>query len=351
MSITFKKKVSSSAAAPSAPAPPRLPSGTRLNPTGTLLLTSTGIPSLDTFIGGGIAIGSLLIIYEDPTGNLSDSIVRCFLSEGVYNKQDLCVVAMRNDPSENLPVKEEPLDNEKASEDNEQSAEKMKIAWRYENLSAIETVSHLHYDLQSTKRIPSEYFDQIRLHRFTWNDYERSQSTGSFRCYLLQQIRQLITEQYSSQQSEKRILRLALPSFSSLLCDSDPSTHSHSDELFTFLYHLRVLLRTSLCTCVLTMNERSKSLENLADFVIDLKLSTIHSNDYVGFCQLIKLPRLNTMQGFVPETWDIAMKLIKHRKNLLFEKYSIPPDLSEEASREEKSKTTMSCSSSKEFDF
>jgi hypothetical protein len=70
----------------------------------------------------------------------------------------------------------------------------------------------------------------------------------------------------------------------------------------------------------------------------------------VGFCQLIKLPRLNTIQPFIPDTWDIGIKLLKHRKNILFEKYSLPPDLSEDASREEKSKTS-GCSPSKQLDF
>lgn len=343
MSITFKKKVSSSVATPQTTVAPRLPSGTRLNSTGTLLLTSTGLPSLDNFIGGGLPIGSLLLLYEDPTGNLSDSIVRCFLSEGIYNKQDLCVISMRNDPCENLPVKEETISIEQTEQ------EKMKIAWRYENLSQLETTSHFHYDLQSSKSIASEFLDHITIHRLNWNDYENSQSKLSFRFYLLDRIRKLIGENYSSQQTEKRIVRLALPSFSSSLFDTENS--NHFDEMFSFLYHLRVLLRTSLATCVITLNERSKSLENLADLVVNLKLSDVHHGDYVGFCQLIKLPRLNTIQAFVPDTWDIGIKLIKHRRNLLFEKYSIPPDLSEDASRDEKNKSTNSCSTSKQFDF
>jgi hypothetical protein len=111
-----------------------------------------------------------------------------------------------------------------------------------------------------------------------------------------------------------------------------------------------MLLRTSLATCIITLNEKSKIFETIADIVFELKSSNLPTNDYVGFCQLIKLPRLNTIQPFIPDTWDIGIKLIKHRKNILFEKYSIPPDLSEDASREEKSKT-LTCSPSKQLDF
>ena len=347
MSITFKKKVSATTAPPPTSAA-RFPSGTRLNANGNLLLTSSGISSLDTFIDGGLPIGSLLLIYEDPNATLSDAILRCFLSEGIYSKQDLCVAAMRSDLTDNLPVKEEHLSAEKEQlTDTEQ--EKMKIAWRYENLSSLESSHHAHYDLQSTKPLPKELLDQVTIHQLTWHGYLQSQSTDSFRHYLLRSIQSLIASHYSSQQTEKRILRLGIQSLSSSLFDSDSS--NHFDELFSFLYHLRILLRTSLATCVITLNEKSKLFESLADAVIELKMSNLIHTDYVGFCQLLKLPRLNTMQAFVPDTWDIGMKLLKHRRNLLFEKYSLPPDLSEDASREEKSKSFSCSSSSKELDF
>ncbi|CAF0961116.1 unnamed protein product [Adineta ricciae] len=338
MSITFKKKVSST---PNV----RLPLGTRLNSNGTLLLTSTGISSLDTFIGGGLPIGSLLLIYEDQNCNLSDSIVRCYLSEGIYNKQDLCVAALRTDPIENLPTKEENISSSDNRTDEEN--EKMKIAWRYENLSTIDSAaaSTIHYDLQSSKPIPNELKEQVKIHKITWNDCTSSQS---YRQYLLKSLHKLLTNDYSSQQAEKRILRIGIQSLSLSLFDGNSA--NHFDELFAFLYHLRILLRTSLATCVITLNEKSKLFETVADLVFELKLSNLIHTDYVAFCQLVKLPKLNTIQPIIPDTWDIGIKLIKHRKNLVFEKYSIPPDLSADASRDEKTKS-LTCTPSKEFDF
>jgi elongator complex protein 4 len=336
MSITFKKNVSSTSNI-------RLPSGTRLNSSGNLLLTSSGISSLDTFIGGGLPIGSLLLIYEDKNSNLSDSILRCYLSEGIYNKHDLCIAALRTDPTENLPTKEENLPLE-------QENEKMKIAWRYENLSTIDSssTSTIHYDLQSTKSLPIDLIEQIKIHKLTWNEYSQSKSSQSYRHYLLKNLHKLLTTNYSSQQIEKRILRIGIQSLSLSLFDD--KHENHFDELLTFIYHLRILLRTSLATCIITLNEKSQIFETLADIVFELKLSNLIANDYVGFCQLIKLPRLNTIQPFIPDTWDIGIKLLKHRKNIIFEKYSIPPDLSENASRDEKSKT-LTCSPSKQLDF
>jgi len=340
MSITFKKKVSST---PNI----RLPSGTRLNSNGTLLLTSSGISSLDSFIGGGLPIGSLLLIYEDKNANLSDSILRCYLSEGIYNKHDLCVAALRTDLTENLPIKEDNLPSDNRLDDEN---EKMKIAWRYENLSTIDSssISNTHYDLQTTKTFPTELIDQIKIHKLTWNDYIQSQTSISYRHYLLQTLHKLLTKDYSSQQTDKRILRIGIQSLSLALFD-DKNTN-HFDELFAFLYHLRILLRTSLATCIITLNEKSKLFETLADIIFELKLSNLIHNDYVAFCQLIKLPRLNTIQPFIPDTWDIGIKLLKHRRNIIFEKYSLPPDLSEDASRDEKNKS-LGCAPSKQLDF
>ncbi|CAF1244835.1 unnamed protein product [Rotaria sordida] len=346
MSITFKKKISSTSNT-------RLPIGTRLNSNGTLLLTSSGISSLDTFVGEGLPIGSLVLIYEDKYSNISDSILRCYLSEGIYNKHDLCISALRNDPTENLPTKEEYklIDNDLNNEN-----DKMKIAWRYENLSTINSSSssssttNIHYDLQSTKSISNELIEQIKIHKLTWNDYiqTQTQTSISYRNYLLKSLHQLLTTNYSSQSIDKRILRIGIQSLSLSLFDHD--NKSHFDELFSFLYYLRILLRTSLATCIITLNEKSKLFETLADIVFELKLSNINHSDYIGFCQLIKLPRLNTIQPFIPDTWDIGIKLIKHRKNIIFEKYSIPPDLSQDASRDDKHKT-LSCSSSTQLDF
>ncbi|CAF4199355.1 unnamed protein product [Rotaria sp. Silwood2] len=344
MSITFKKKVSST---PNT----RLPSGTHLNSNGTLLLTSSGISSLDTFIGEGLPIGSLVLIYEDKYSTISDSILRCYLSEGIYNKHDLFISALRNDPTENLPNKEEYklIDNDLNNEN-----DKMKIAWRYENLSTINSLSssttNIHYDLQNTKSISNELIEQIKIHKLTWNNYIETQTTISYRNYLLKYLHKLLTTNYSSQSIDKRILRIGIQSLSLSLFDQD--NKFHFDELFSFLYYLRILLRTSLATCIITLNEKSKLFETLSDIVFELKLSNINHSDYIGFCQLIKLPRLNTIQPFIPDTWDIGIKLIKHRKNIIFEKYSIPPDLSQDASRDEKHKT-LSCvsSSSTPLDF
>ncbi|CAF1374783.1 unnamed protein product [Rotaria sp. Silwood1] len=343
MSITFKKKVSSTSNT-------RLPLGTHLNSNGTLLLTSSGISSLDTFIGEGLPIGSLVLIYEDKYSNISDSILRCYLSEGIYNKHDLCISTLRTDLIENLPTKEEEyqiLDND-INNDND----KMKIAWRYENLSTINSssIKNIHYDLQSNKPISNELIEKINIHKLTWNNYiEETHRLISYRNYLLKYLHKILTTNYSSQSIDKHILRICIQSLSLSLFDHD--NKNHFDELFSFLYYLRILLRTSLATCIITLNEKSKLFETLADIIFELKLSNINHNDYIGFCQLIKLPRLNTIQSFIPDTWDIGIKLIKHRKNLIFEKYSIPPDLSQDASRDEKNKTSLSCASSTHLDF
>ena len=253
MSITFKKKLSSTTNNI------RLPSGTRLNSNGTLLLTSSGISSLDTFIAGGLPIGSLVLIYEDQNSNLSDSILRCYLSEGIYNKQDLCSISLRNDPIDNLPIKEENISKEDRLDDEN---DKMKIAWRYENLSTIDSSisTNIHYDLQSTKSIPIELIEQIKIHKITWNDYIQSQLNQSYRHYILNKLHTLITTNYSSQQTDKRILRIGIQSLSLTLFDGD--NQNHSDELFSFLYLAQVTIEEGGAAIITPLLQSTMAKDN-----------------------------------------------------------------------------------------
>ncbi|CAF0733848.1 unnamed protein product [Didymodactylos carnosus] len=368
MSFTFKKKLSTAAndatsAAPSSSSTLRLPPGTRLNTNGNLLLISSGIQSLDSFIGGGFPVGSLILIYEDDDSSyLSDSILRCFLSDGVYSKHDLCISSMRTDPTQfikNLPTKSE---KDQEQEDGQSDDSSMKIAWRYENLSSstpsLKAQQHSHYDLNSKNSILPELLDQISITKFTWTDYEQKQQRSkqkwstSYRDFLFQSIDNLILSNYSTTnvKEDKRILRLCIQSLSSCLFDTDQERFA---QIYSFLYCLRISLRQSLATCIVTLSSKYfyKQLENLCDIIFEMKLpSQLISGDYVGFCNIIKLPKLNSITSFIPDTWDIGIKLIKHKKYLLFEKYSIPPDLASDASRdgsnEKKSSSLMNNSSS-----
>jgi len=58
--------------------------GTRTSLQNNQLLTPIGIPSIDSFIGGGLPVGSVILIGQDKHNSFADIITRCFLGKKSY---------------------------------------------------------------------------------------------------------------------------------------------------------------------------------------------------------------------------------------------------------------------------
>ncbi|KAK0465377.1 PAXNEB-domain-containing protein [Desarmillaria tabescens] len=143
---SFKKKVSSKHVA--------LP-GTRLSPGSTsTTITSTGIPSLDDLLGGGLPLScSLLVQTSDPHSSYGELVQKYFIAQGLATRQNVCVISenalnlvqgcMWLPNSGNIQYNSpEPVNtiNMNDDEDTGQSTdEKIKIAWRYEQMKPFQT--------------------------------------------------------------------------------------------------------------------------------------------------------------------------------------------------------------------
>uniref|UniRef100_A0A8V5FL01 Elongator complex protein 4 n=1 Tax=Melopsittacus undulatus TaxID=13146 RepID=A0A8V5FL01_MELUD len=72
--------------------------GTRPSVRHGQLLLSSGLPSLDCVLGGGIAVGTLLLIEEDKYALYSNLLFKYFLAEGVVCGHDLFVASAKEHP-------------------------------------------------------------------------------------------------------------------------------------------------------------------------------------------------------------------------------------------------------------
>uniref|UniRef100_A0A8B9SC37 Elongator complex protein 4 n=1 Tax=Apteryx owenii TaxID=8824 RepID=A0A8B9SC37_APTOW len=63
------------------------------------LLLSSGLPSLDSVLGGGLAVGTLLLIEEDKFGVYSNLLFKYFLAEGVVSGHELFVASAKELPA------------------------------------------------------------------------------------------------------------------------------------------------------------------------------------------------------------------------------------------------------------
>lgn len=65
--------------------------GTRPGLNGQVLI-STGVAGVDKLLGGGLPLGSLLLIIEDSHSQQHLNLLKCFLAEGVCCKHSLALI-------------------------------------------------------------------------------------------------------------------------------------------------------------------------------------------------------------------------------------------------------------------
>jgi elongator complex protein 4 len=123
-------------------------SGTRISPASpSTCITSTGIPSLDDILGGGLPLSCLLLIAApDLHSSYGDLIQKYFIAQGLRCDHHVYVVA---DNAEQfvkdimwIPRRNDALNTSAPGEDGEKldgPDSQIKIAWRYEQMKQFQT--------------------------------------------------------------------------------------------------------------------------------------------------------------------------------------------------------------------
>lgn len=317
------------------------------------LLVSSGVPSFDCVIGGGIPVGTVVLVEEDKYGTYAKLLVKYFLAEGivcghslVVASQDLNCEALVHD----LPA---PIYHDDTLPPTSDADDKMTIAWRYQNMREVQSFSSSssfghHYDL--TKSVDPDILRTIDICYWT-GPTECRQAEGRFKnpAYydLLRSIQCKIEEgQFGVEASPEKqnLLRIAVHSIGSPLW----AEHSHQkSDLAIFMYCLRSVLRSAYAVCLLTLPSHLfqetwiiKRCQHLCDISVRLESfagSEKETNpvyeDYHGLFHINKLSSINTLTSHVPESFDLAFKL--RRKKFLIEKLHLPPEFQETTQREQ----------------
>ncbi|XP_019619564.1 PREDICTED: elongator complex protein 4-like [Branchiostoma belcheri] len=349
--------------------------GTRPSPQGNQLLVSTGVPSLDHIIGGGVVVGTVLLVEEDTFGNYARLLVKYFMAEGIMARHPLLLSSAELHPRQLLgdlpaPVSEDvgktaTHQGDVPSEKQVQKEAPMKIAWRYQNLpteqpelGAFSQFGH-YYDLSRT--MSSEMTDSAPSRLFYLPDElpleEQGAWTGSITnpayVKLLQSIRDVVMEgQFDltvpqPKDVSRTVLRIGLHCLGSPLWGEQDGGASHDASLPHFLHALRALLRTSLAACLVTVPTHlfqdaafTRRLEKLCDSVVRLesfagseKEQNPAYRDYHGLLYVRQLSQANSLLSHVPDCSDFAFKL--RRKKFAVEKLHLPPELQESQQREQ----------------
>ncbi|CAG0880483.1 unnamed protein product [Darwinula stevensoni] len=283
--------------------------GTKPSPLNAQVITSSGTPSMDFFIVDQ-SPETLLAEIPGPIAEL---------------KPD----------QEDIPM-EKPGD--------------MKIAWRYGDLPAVQTsIGVNRFDL--TKKMDANLLNSCNL--TYWNgSAEHGIGNGSQinpqYVSLLKNIQEVLSSKDGKVYKATNLHRIALSELGSPLFGEEgvrwkPDTNVNS--LLIFLHSLKSLLRLSSAVAFVTLPSELlqnkglvKRCEGIADFVLRLESfvgSEKETNpvfkDFHGLFHIVKLPVLNSLTHFIPDTLDLAFKL--RRKKFSIERLHLPPELSDTAAR------------------
>lgn len=334
---------------------PSIP-GTRTSIHNAQLLVSTGIPSLDYLLGGGLPVGSVLLLEQDTYDVYSKLFLKYFLAEGVVNKHLLTVASLDINPTsitENLPA---PTDTSHVDVSESSSDKEMTIAWRYQNKkSPVSSLDHSRFghDYDLTKVIPNEIISAVDIELWDRRCIQVT-NPGSFGkefWSLLKFIQKRIEVSSLSTQSstpKTNVMRLGLHSLGSPLWGSEfgKSEKDHQWQSLTgFFYLLRVLVRNSFSVCMISVPSHLFvdsalifRIRAMCDYAVRLESfqgSDKETNpvfkDYHGLFHIEKLATINSLVPTILDSSDWVFKL--KRRKLTIERLHLPPELSETVNR------------------
>ncbi|XP_036066536.1 elongator complex protein 4 isoform X2 [Oryzias melastigma] len=305
--------------------------GTRPSVQNGQLLVSSGVTSLDYLLGGGLAVGTVLLIEEDRYDSFSRMIFKYFLAEGVVCRHELFVAAAQDDPDDILqelpaPILDDvaihrPGDQPRMSCEPQDTLDAMKIAWRYQNLpkvqSALASSSRFGHYYDVSKIMEPEIRQAAKWHRF-YHPEHPPPSSGTH--------------------SPK------LESYSALLKSLQEVIQREGFDLNAPLDRALMGSITRLCDNAIAL-ESFKGSERETNPLY---------KDYHGLLHVRQVPRLNCLASQLPDHKDLAFKL--KRKQFTIERLHLPPDLSETVSRVGKGEPAAAAcasatSSAKHLDF
>ncbi|XP_050362777.1 elongator complex protein 4 [Nymphalis io] len=318
---------------------------------------SSGIPSLDFIIGGGLPVGGIFLIEEDVLGSYSRILTKYFLAEGVVCKHDLFIASADENTEEIVKELPQPCTSPSDEKVNEVSSGEMKIAWRYEGLSQVESSfgsnANFGHNFDLSRHIDAETINNCNVTYCCLEQNENNVNSFKNNLYhtLLINIKEaLLKEEYKNNSKNKNILRVCIQSLGSpiwmaLDCDDDISTYGQ--DLLKFVYCLRVLLRNTNAVAFVTipshlfdndciMKRLLYSVDNavrIESFAGSSKETNPVYNEYHGLFHITKLSAVHSLVPFVPPSLDLAFKL--RRKKFVIEKLHLPPELQESSEREQ----------------
>nr|XP_019050531.1 elongator complex protein 4 [Kwoniella bestiolae CBS 10118]OCF29461.1 elongator complex protein 4 [Kwoniella bestiolae CBS 10118] len=312
---------------PSTTLPP--PSGTHPSPSlSSLNLLPTGLPSLDDLLGGGLPLGSiLLVLAPDSQSAWSKLIERYWIAQGLISGQSSVLVGGDEEIVKGCMWAEkgwkgdELSQSETEGEGGEEEGEGKKIAWRYERMGKFRTtVGGNGSNLSLTNSIPQDVLQSIhktgQQSYINLDDLSDSSTTPSSSSNSAgNKVNEAITKIYEKvdKADKKRAGRITIHELGGLEWGDEVT-----DNVHRFVHSLRSIIRNKPISALITVPPHFIAGPSQESFVRKLSWLVDASVELKGFADDPTLPPLfPTTHGLLtlhsyPTSHTLLPSTLKH---------------------------------------
>eukprot|EP01125_Pyxidicula_operculata_P020230 TRINITY_DN7448_c0_g1_i1.p1 TRINITY_DN7448_c0_g1~~TRINITY_DN7448_c0_g1_i1.p1 ORF type:complete len:309 (+),score=46.70 TRINITY_DN7448_c0_g1_i1:31-957(+) len=274
---------------------PLIPEGTKKSPQLGQLLISSGSSDLDYILGGGFAVGSLVLIEEDETSTLYKSILKYFLGEGVARSQAITVASAQ--PGETI-TKELPhistsslQSKESETDSSGSSSDSLKIAWQYQKylkndaqLGQAGSRSGMGVwcsNLDLSRTLAPSILESSKITNIELSQVDSKSSSGKAYHSRIKKLYSQLNSRINASNSEFAKTKKATIERIAIMSLGSPNWGNYSEDedkmTLQLLHALRGLLRSSLAVCVVTIPAKLmggsfvNKLGHIADTVLNIE--------------------------------------------------------------------------------
>ncbi|XP_050209954.1 elongator complex protein 4 [Mercurialis annua] len=302
--------------------------GIKCGPNGTFFVSS-GISDLDKILGGGLPLGSLVVVMEDAEAPHHMLLLRNFMSQGLVQNQPLLYSSPSKDPRGflgTLPGLSSSKDD-KMHKHNPEEEKGLRIAWQYkkyfgENQQSFDGRSDSKQefcnDFDLRKPLERHFFSTQRVDCVSVKDSPNLAALHD-RCS------KFLAQFPRNDGSMSSIGRIAIQSF----CDPQCEYSNLEWDVLIFIRSLKSMLRSANAVAVITFppsllsESFCKRWQHMADILFSVKaipdddkeLAKLLTGyqDMVGFLNVHKVARMNSQVPLILEATTFSIKLHKRR--------------------------------------
>lgn len=264
--------------------------GTKLSIHNGQALISSGLFEFDEIMGGGIPLGTLLLIEEDEYSNYSNHFLKYFVAEGIAVDHEILFVSGEFDQPntflstlpKNLTLEEEKEEEKKRIEQVISSAteNKMSIAWQYEKYLEEQTkqqtsnsplapgitnvyisgrlkssqIKHFchSYDLGRASRLEllkGKSIQALNIQALM----QENQTVENISSNFYQKLYSQLANKLKQNSSNKNVCRIAIQSLGSPMWFQSEKEQENHKLLLNFLHAIHCLIRSFCAVCMITI--------------------------------------------------------------------------------------------------